>query len=407
MFLPENSKQPNNCLVAIIWKINELYNDGFMIGISKGYFNSVIPFKINDIPFDIYKDKLIFIDNNKATDTNCIIRYLEFDIDSHSSFIDFNLIENTSDVYLQNNITFKDILYKEGIINKFIKRNIESPNFDIDNNFDSLDSNPINIYIGIVSYYSPNINQGYIVDISINSYGEKINFNIHEIPFETDLNQILVIDNSRLNERNGIKHYSKFIPAIHSCLIDTDIIRKSGGIYLCHESNINIYLIENNIAKGDGLISEIKALTDKISFGYKDRSSLLKYNNIEDFVLGYSISYKEGGHNKPGDWSNAWIKIETSKSYNNDIYLEKLLPDYSVTLAKGYDGEIHPFKSDILMKLQTELGYDEISRIKNLCKESTLNFRQLTILMYNCEDHLNALVKHKNELYSKLIDKYK
>lgn len=264
-----------------------------------------------------------------------------------------------------------------------------------------------NMKIGIISYLNENKDEAYINCISENDFEEKYNFKPSFVPFEISLNKLLCV------QTDPIIKYFEFVPELHSKFLNLSKIKTTSGINLLNNKKIVEFLIENDIAdKYNSKIIELKAIKNLLDLDPFGHNSKVKIGDFNDMVSKYKITYGEGGRDKAGDWSRAWIKIYTSRPSNLpnsklDKYLENLFPKYEVTIAAGDDDMEHRFKSDILRKLRSELGEDEINRIKQMCEYMTRNVQEMALLTYRSNDHANFLSSYYRELKLGIINSYK
>lgn len=264
-----------------------------------------------------------------------------------------------------------------------------------------------NMKIGIISYLNENKDEAYINCISENDFGEKYNFKPSFVPFEISLNKLLCI------QTYPTLRFFEFIPELHSKFLNLSKIKTTSGINLLNNKKNVEFLIDNDIADSyNSKIIELKAIKNLLDLDPFGHNSKVKIGDFKDMVSKYEIRYSEGGRDKAGDWSRAWIIIYTNRPSNLpnsklDKYLENLFPKYDVTLADGDDDMEHRFKSDILRKLRNEVGEDEIERIKQLCQQMTRNVQEMALLTYRSNDHANFLSSYYNKFKLEIINSYK
>ncbi len=260
--------------------------------------------------------------------------------------------------------------------------------------------------IGIISYLNTSKDEAYIKCISEENFNEIYNFKPSVVPFEINLNQLLCI------QTNPITSFFEFNPDLHLKYLDLSKVRTTSGINLLNNKKIAEFLIENDIAdRHNSKIIELTAIKNLLELDLFGHNSKVKIGDFKDLVSKYEIKYSEGGRDKPGDWSRAWITINTTRPSNLpnlklDKYLENIFPKYDITLADGDDDMEHRFKSDILRKLRSELGEEEIKRIKQLCEDMTNNVRGMALLTYCANDHANFLARYYRDLKLKIINGY-
>ncbi|ALU28481.1 hypothetical protein NWE55_16795 (plasmid) [Myroides albus] len=254
--------------------------------------------------------------------------------------------------------------------------------------------------IGVISYLNLDDDKAYMTCKSINSTNDKYHFRPSLVPFDICLEKLICI------KMDPTIKFLEFLPDIHGKDLNFSKCKGTSKISLHHNRNLVEFLIENDIAEGYK-ISEL----EKIQSLFKRVSSFpLNYKvmiDIEKIISKYEIKYFEGGRDKPGDWSTAFISINTYRYGIVDKYLDRMFPDFNVILASGDDDMDHRFKYQILNKLRKELGEEEIVRVKKLCEDMTKNVREMALLVYNENKHGEFLEQYYRELKKEIINYYK
>lgn len=208
----------------------------------------------------------------------------------------------------------------------------------------------VKVDIGIIGYLSKDKNEGYITVISADNYSEKISITPSEINFGLNLSQLLVIA-----QINSLKKYYEFDPNNHSELLDLELLKRDRKTIsvIANKNNLE-FIIDNELEEHSNEdLRNLREITKLIKYNSGYPPTTVQMNNLEELIEKYEITYSEGGYNKPGDWSKAWIHINTRRPSNLsenklDAYLNKLLPNFDLTLGESDDCIEYKFKNDIL-----------------------------------------------------------
>lgn len=264
------------------------------------------------------------------------------------------------------------------------------------------------VNIGIIEYLSEHKNEGYIRVISTENYSEKITFIPTDIDFEIVLYKLLVID-----ERNNTKKYFEFNLNNHSQLIDLKLLKdQNQTISIDANGKFAKFIIDNELYRNSSPeLRKLRGISKLIKYRSGYPPNTVQMNNIEELIDKYELKYSEGGRDKPGDWSRAWIDVSTSRpsnlpDYYLDNYLSKLLPKFDFKLGEGEDCMEYRFKSDIVRKMRNEIGIENIEKINKLCSELTDNIKQFAKLLYRENEHALSLWYEYGKLYSDILKKY-
>ena len=262
--------------------------------------------------------------------------------------------------------------------------------------------------IGEIGYLNIEKDEAYIRILSIQNFLEKLHFKPSLVQFEIQLGKIICV--SQKHEKDD---FLEFNIKNHEHFLNLDEIKlKFGGISITNNIDLIDYLIDNEIYNNQNpKLNELRLIKKKINFkkGFPSWQIIYsKPNEIIDVIDQYKIYYKEGGYNKPGDYSNGWISVTSTTSYKNlDIYLQKLLPSFNFSLGKSGDCEKYKFKDNIIGKLRNEIGIDNINEIENLCFNLTESIQRFAKLVYREEEHANVLWHYCDKLKQEIKNEYK
>ena len=244
--------------------------------------------------------------------------------------------------------------------------------------------------------------------ISTENYSEKITFTPSDIDFEIGLSQLLVID-----ERNNTKKYFEFNLDDHSKLLDLKLLKdKNQIIKIGANRKYAKFIIDNELdGNPSAELRKLRGISKLIKYRSGYPPNTVQMNNIEELIDEYELRYSEGGRNKPGDWSRAWIYVSTNRpsnlpDYKLDNYLSKLLPNFDFKLGEDDDCMEYRFKSDIIRKLRNQIGIENIEKINELCSELGENIKQFAKLLYKENEHALSLWYEYGKLYSDILKKY-
>jgi hypothetical protein len=259
--------------------------------------------------------------------------------------------------------------------------------------------------IGKLSYLDEDMDTGYIRIISKEKYDDKINFKPSNYEFYLEQKDLIHIT----FDKGGNYNLRNFDLKKDHELFDIEFFKDKGVKFqLTSDRYFSRKILDNELYHYPTIFENLKGLKDKID--RVDHLSapvkLLNSIDINELVKEYKISYREGGRDKPGDWSRAWITIDTDRPYGLDNYLKKLLPEFKFNLGKGEDDHDCLFKSDILNRLRKTIGENKIENIKHFCSELTNNIQNLAILIYSESEHAQSIRNEYHEEYSRILNLY-
>lgn len=177
--------------------------------------------------------------------------------------------------------------------------------------------------IGIVSYLNHIKNEACIRCVSKNHLNEQYNFMPSLVPFEISLSKLICI------ETTPELSFHEFNPEIHHHLLDLESVKDSLSLF--NNRNIAEYLIDNELIDNyNPKVAELNAIKNLIFHDSDGNRPKVKID-IQSLIKNYEVQYIEGGRNKPGEWSRAWLLVHTFRPSNLpdnklDKYLENLFP---------------------------------------------------------------------------------
>lgn len=264
------------------------------------------------------------------------------------------------------------------------------------------------INIGIIGYLSDDKNEGYINVISFKNYSKKISFKPSDVNFEINLSQLLVVE-----ENENFRKYVEFNIIEHLQFLNLDLLKAHNETIDIEANRLFVkFIVDNELEKHSiPELIKLRGISKLINYRSGYPSSTVQMSNIEELIDEYEVTYTETGRDKPGDWSRAWIIVNTNlpsnlPDYNLDDYLSKLLPKFDFELGDGEDCAEYKFKSDIIKKLRNEIGIENVEKIKELCLELTSNIKQFAKLLYREHEHALSLWNEYGKLYSDVLKKY-
>lgn len=262
--------------------------------------------------------------------------------------------------------------------------------------------------IGEIGYLDFENNNGYVVVLSHNNFGQKIDFIPSEINFQIDLCKLIC-----LKPIGSLGYeFSEFELAHHRSFLNIEMIKANSSIDINSNINLVSFIIDNELDRNNTYdLKKLRVIKELINYNPSNPGNTVKDQNIKKLISEYTIRYSEYGKDKPGDTSKAWISIMTDRpsnlpDFSLDKYLDKLLPKFDFIIAQGEDCDDYKFKSDILRNLTSEIGSDNIEQIKKLCVLMTENIRNFALLVYNEGEHARSLWHYYSELRSEIINKY-
>lgn len=248
--------------------------------------------------------------------------------------------------------------------------------------------------IGEINYLSKNNDEAFAIIISENKYGKKFHFQPSKLRFQSKLSQLISIQEIS----NGVIEYDLFDSKKHKDLLNLDKIKNSNrSIQILPNIQEARFIIINDLYRENKTLNTIAYIKRNLEYGKFRMPKRFKLK--EDFsslVEKYSVNYTEYGYNKRGDWSKASISITTNRpyifhGYENDPYLDKLLPEFKINLGSDEDSPEYPFANDILSKLRKDF---DVKKIEEECSNLTNSIKSLAKLLYKESEHAATLSEY-------------